>query len=131
MKAITIAGNLGKDAEKRQTQSGQVVTNFTVAVEHRDGQNKSTIWFGCSMWGKRGEAIAQYLTKGTKVAVSGDFSTREHDGKTYLQINANDVTLMGGGNQQSGGQSGSGYGGGGSANSGGRDLDDLEDEVPF
>jgi len=96
MKSITIAGNVGKDAETRSTQNGDKVTSWTVAVEDRQGQEKSTMWFSCSLWGKRGEALAQYLTKGGKVAVSGELSTREHDGKTYLQIRADGVTLMGG-----------------------------------
>lgn len=97
MKSITIAGNIGKDAVTRQTQNGDSVTSFGVGVEERSGQNKRTIWFDCSLWGKRGEALWRYLTKGSKVAVSGDLSTREHDGKTYLTVRANEVTLMGGG----------------------------------
>lgn len=138
MKNITIAGNLGRDAELRNAGSSQVL-GFAVAVEHRDGQNKSTIWFDCSLWGKRGEVLAQYLTKGTKVAVAGDLATREHNGKTYLQVRADNVTILGGGGQGNQGQANrdndqgysnqSGYGAGGSANSGGRDLD--EDVIPF
>ena len=96
MKAITIAGNIGKDAEVRSTQSGDKVTGWTVAVEDRTGKEKSTIWFDCTLWGKRGESLAQYLTKGSKVCVSGELSKREHDGKTYLTIRAEQVTLMGG-----------------------------------
>ena len=96
MKAITIAGNIGKDAEIRSTQGGDKVTGWTVAVEDRTGKEKSTIWFDCTLWGKRGESLAQYLTKGSKVCVSGELSKREHDGKTYLTIRAEQVTLMGG-----------------------------------
>lgn len=96
MKTISIAGNIGKDAVTRSTQSGDKVTGWTVAVEERNGQEKRTIWFDCTLWGKRGEAVAQYLTKGGKVAVSGELSTREHEGRTYLTINANQVTLLGG-----------------------------------
>ena len=96
MKAITIAGNIGKDAEVRSTQGGDKVTGWTVAVEDRTGKEKGTIWFDCTLWGKRGESLAQYLTKGSKVCVSGELSTREHNGKTYLTIRAEQVTLMGG-----------------------------------
>lgn len=95
MKTITIAGNIGKDAITRTTQTGDSVTGWTVAVEDRAGQEKRTIWFDCTLWGKRGEGLAQYLTKGGKVAVSGELSTREHDGKTYITIRADQVTLMG------------------------------------
>jgi single-strand DNA-binding protein len=95
MKTMTIAGNIGRDAEARKTQSGDSVTGFTVAVEDRAGREKSTIWFDVSIWGARGEKLAPYLRKGGKVAVSGDFGRREHDGKTYLTIRADQVTLMG------------------------------------
>ena len=96
MKAITIAGNIGKDAEVRSTQGGDKVTGWTVAVEDRTGKEKGTLWFDCTLWGKRGESLAQYLTKGSKVCVSGELSTREHNGKTYLTIRAEQVSLMGG-----------------------------------
>ena len=96
MKNIVICGNVGKSAETRSTQTGDKVTSWTVAVEDRQGQEKRTLWFDCTLWGKRGESLAQYITKGGKVAVSGELSTREHDGKTYLQIRAEQVTLMGG-----------------------------------
>ena len=96
MKTITIAGNIGKDAETRTTPMGDSVTSWTVAVEDRQGKEKATLWFDCSLWGKRGVALQPYLTKGGKVCVAGDLSKREYDGKTYLTIRADQVTLMGG-----------------------------------
>ena len=97
MKSLTIAGNIGKSAETRRTPNGDAVTSWSLAVEERKGSEKRTIWFDCSLWGKRGESLAPYLTKGGKVAVSGELSTREHDGKTYLTVRAEQVTLLGGG----------------------------------
>jgi len=99
MKSITIAGNIGKDAATRNA-GGTPVTGWSVAVEERNGQDKRTLWFDCSLWGTRGEKLAQYLSKGTRVAVSGDLSTREHEGKTYLTIRAEQVTLLGGGQSE-------------------------------
>jgi single-strand DNA-binding protein len=128
-----IAGNIGADAVVRN--AGQTtVTGFNVAVEQRGKDGKKTQWIGCSMWGKRGETLAQYLTKGSKVCVSGELQTREHDGKTYLEMNVQDVTLMGGKPDNGGGYGGrydQGTGGGqsSSGNSSTRqdsaDLDDL------
>lgn len=40
MKTITVAGNIGKDAVVRSTQSGEKVTGWSVAVEERVGQDK-------------------------------------------------------------------------------------------
>lgn len=128
MKNIVLAGNIGRDAVTRTTGGGEKVTGFTVAVEDRQGKEKSTIWFDVAIWGARGEKLAEYLTKGGKVAVSGDLSTREHDGKTYLTIRADQVTLMGGGQREERREEPkreSGYG------AGGRPRDDLNDEVPF
>lgn len=95
MKNISIAGTTGKDAVMRRTQSGDAVLGWSVAVDDGYGENKSTLWFDCSLWGKRGDSLVQYLKKGTKVAVSGELSTRVHEGKTYLMVSVQNVTLMG------------------------------------
>ena len=130
MKALTIAGGVGKDAVTRTTQGSQKVTSWPVAVKDGWGQNEKTLWFDCSWWGQRGEKVASYITKGVKITVTGELSTREHEGKTYLTVNVSDVTLQGGGqgNQQSGGydQSPQGYGSGGRP---GGDIDN--DSIPF
>lgn len=101
MKNITIAGRLTKDAELRQAGSDSVL-GFSVAVDDRQGKEKSTIFFECNLWGKRGESLQQYLTKGSSVTVSGDLSKREHDGKTYLGVRVDQVTLQGGGKASEG-----------------------------
>ena len=123
MKAITIAGRIGKDAETRNTQGGDQVTGFTVAVDEGFGDKKRTIWFDVSQWGKRGAAVAPYLKKGSSVTVTGDLSTREYEGKTYLTIRAHDLTLQGGGGQQ-GGNRDAGY-------QAPPASDGLDDEIPF
>ena len=126
MKSIAISGNIGKDATTRTTQGGDKVTGWTVAVEERQGQEKRTIWFECTLWGKRGESLAQYLTKGGKVSVSGELSTREHEGKTYLTVRADQVTLMGG---KPDGQSS--HGSLAQQSHGPTGRSDMDDEIPF
>jgi single-strand DNA-binding protein len=125
MKTITIAGNVGKDAITRTTPSGDKVTSWSIAVEERQGQEKRSIWFDCSLWGKRGESLCQYITKGGKVAVSGELSTREHEGKTYLVVRADQVTLLGGKQAQN-----SDHDAGGQVSAPNRD-DDFGDSIPF
>ena len=126
MNNLTIAGGIGKDAETRTTQSGKNVTSFSVAVSK--GRDKETIWFDCSIWGERGDKVAQYIRKGGKITVSGEVSAREHNGKAYLQIFVRDFTLQGGGRDDSD----QGYG-----NDQGRQAPpdggygDLDDFVPF
>jgi single-strand DNA-binding protein len=89
----TISGNLGRDAELKTLGSGKTVCNFSVATKHKE----QTTWVRCALWGARGEKLSRYLLKGTKVAVAGELTTREHDGKTYLEIDVSGVDLMGGG----------------------------------
>lgn len=96
----TVAGRLGKDAEIRQAGSTNVCS-FSVAADVGYGERKQTIWFDCSLFGKRGEALAQHLTKGSSVTVNGEFSQREYEGRTYNQLKVSDITLQGGKRQDS------------------------------
>lgn len=129
MKTISIAGNLGKDATLRRTQNGDAILGFGVAVEERSGQDKRTIWFDVSLFGKRGETLAQYLTKGTKVSVSGELSTREHEGRTYLTVRASEITLMGGGEKRDTGGYDQSPDSSQRAPAGG--YDDMSGDIPF
>lgn len=109
MNTATFAGRLGKDATLRSTAGGDPVLGFSVAVDQRKGKEKTTLWVDCSLWGKRAEALEQYMTKGTTVAVSGEAGVREYQGKAYLTLNVREVSLLGGGDQpQRGGGSPSG-----------------------
>lgn len=129
---LTIAGNVGKDAETRTTQDGKKFTSFPVAVSK--GRDKDTVWFDCTIYGDRGEKVAQYIRKGDKITVSGDVSARAHDGKAYMSIFVKDFTFQGG-NQQSGDQGGyqdkALQGPQGGAPAGGSYGGDLEDSIPF
>lgn len=133
MKTIVIAGRTGKDAEMRRTQDGTPVLTFAVAVDDGYGERKSTIWFDCSLFGKRGEGLQKHMLKGTAVTVSGELGRREYEGKTYLQVRVNDVTLQGGGKQDGerheskSSQRQQSY----AEKSGGSYASDLNDEIPF
>ena len=86
---------IGKDAVTRFTHAGKAVTGFSAAFDNGWGDRKQTVWLDCSVWGERGEKLAQYLTKGSLVLVEGDIGTREHDGKTYLTLDVREVKLTG------------------------------------
>lgn len=101
MNCCTFAGRLGRDAEVRHTQSGQSVTGFAIAVDEYAGKGeRRTLWVDCSMWGERGEKLAQYLTKGASVSVSGQVGINTFDGRngpqSKLTLRVADVTLLGG-----------------------------------
>ena len=100
MQHLTIAGNVGKDAELRKTQSGEPVLNFTLAVDNgkdASGERRAATWFDCALWGKRAESLSAHITKGSKLVVTGRPTARAHDGKAYLGINVAELTFMGGG----------------------------------
>lgn len=140
MNVWTFTGRLGADAELRSTQSGEKVLSFRVANDVGFGDRKTTQWVECSLWGRRGEAVAQFLTKGKQVCVSGELTLREfqkRDGSagSGLSVRVNEVDFMSGGRDsgEGGGQGGSygggqggygggqggGYGGGGRSSGGG------------
>jgi single-strand DNA-binding protein len=124
MMNITLAGRIGGDATHRALDNGDV-TSFNMAVDHGFGDKKETYWFSISLWGKRGAALAPHLRKGSSVTVAGEFSTRQHEGKTYLQCRANDITLQGGKPSSEGGSSS--Y----DDRSTGGGQRDLDDDIPF
>jgi single-strand DNA-binding protein len=95
MNCFVFSGNLGNDC-RTGNAGGQSVVNFSVACKAGYGQNEQTNWIDCALWGKRGESLQQYLTKGQQVVVSGELGTREHNGKTYITCKVNEVSLVGG-----------------------------------
>lgn len=93
-------GNLGRDAEQRFIPSGESIVNFSVAVKSGYGDKAVTTWVNCVLWGKRGESLVQYLTKGQLVGISGEASMREYEKKdgtkgASLDVRVNDLKLLG------------------------------------
>lgn len=93
---VTIVGRLTRDAELRETNSGSVCGFRVAAKPYRADES---LFIDASLWGKRGEAVVQYLLKGQQVVVIGDLSERkwEKDGeeRRSLQVNASEVVLVG------------------------------------
>lgn len=95
MNCFVFSGNLGNECRTGNV-GGNTVVNFSVACKAGYGDKAQTNWIDCALWGKRGDAMQQYLTKGQQVVVSGELGTREHDGKMYLTCRVNEVSLVGG-----------------------------------
>ena len=102
---VLLIGNLGQDPELRHTQGGDPVLSLRVATTEkyldRDGNKQErTEWHDVSMWGKRGEALSRFLSKGSKLYVEGRIETKKYtdrDGneKYRTGINARDIILLG------------------------------------
>jgi single-strand DNA-binding protein len=146
---IQIIGNLGRDPELRYTPNGRPVASFTVAVNQSQKNQQSgewiesTDWFRVSVWGDRGERVAENLRKGARVFVDGRFRAREYeanDGQKRMSLDITADTVLGldkreanaegtfsGAPATAGAPAGAAAGGG---RSGG--FDDTEiDELPF
>lgn len=101
MNVFTFSGHIGQNAEMRSTPSGTELCQFSVAVKSGYGDRESTTWTRCTLFGKRAQSLAPYLVKGQQVVVSGEAKLHEWQdknqvNKTSLEVNVNDVTLVGG-----------------------------------
>lgn len=113
LNVFTASGNIGKDCESRVTQAGKTIASFSLPVKSGYGENEKTSWVTCKLFGVKAEKLPQYLTKGTKVTVSGEFVLEqwEKDGVKHSMpcviVNALD---FGGSNAESGGGQQGGWG---------------------
>ncbi|PPK98210.1 single-strand DNA-binding protein [Kineococcus xinjiangensis] len=152
---ITLVGNLTNDPELRFTPSGAAVANFTVASTPRtfdrqsnDWKDGETLFMRCAVWREAAENVAESLTRGTRVIVTGrlqsrSFETKEGEKRTVIEMQVDEVgpslryasakvskTSRGGGGGGGGGfgggggNSGGGWGGGGGNSGGGQPQDD-------
>ena len=72
-------GRLTRDPDVKYTQSGKAVARFTLAVDRRGNGEKQADFIQCAAWEKTAEVIAQYVSKGQKIAVQGRIQTRSYD----------------------------------------------------
>ncbi|MBC9957840.1 single-stranded DNA-binding protein [Yimella sp. cx-51] len=133
---ITVIGNLTQDPELRFTPSGAAVANFTVASTPRQFDRQSNEWkdgetlfLRCSVWRDVAENVAESLTRGSRVIVSGrlksrSYETKEGEKRTSMELDVDEIgpslryatakvnkTQRGGGGNFGGGGGGN-YGGG-------------------
>ena len=114
---VVLMGNLTRDPELRATPNGQQVCSFSLALNRSykgaDGNwQEATDFIDVVAWGPLGERVAQYLSKGRPCLVNGRLQSRawEQEGqkRSKVEVVAQDVTFLGGG--EGGGQGGNGGG---------------------
>src|SRR6201986_1745922 len=100
---ITVVGNLTADPELRFTPSGAAVASFTVASTPRTLDRASNEWkdgealfLRCSIWRQDAENVAESLTPGSRVIVSGrlkqrSYETREGEKRTVVELEVDEV----------------------------------------
>ena len=89
-KAILI-GNIVRDIELRQTNSGKNIVDFTIAINN--GKGRDADFINCQAWEKTADILAQYTSKGSKIAVDGSIKTTSYTNKegnkiykTFVQV---------------------------------------------
>ena len=95
MNVFSGVGRIGRDAELKEAGSTSLAA-WALAVDSGYGQNKQTMWLDCSLFGARGEKVADYIKKGGRMFVSGELSQRENNGKTYLKLNVQSFEFLDG-----------------------------------
>lgn len=103
---VMLLGNLGADPELRMTNGGQAVLKLRLAcsetyIDRNKVKQERTEWASVVVWGKRGEALAKILSKGSRIFVEGGLRTSSYDdkdgGKRYrTEIVASNIILSGG-----------------------------------
>jgi single-strand DNA-binding protein len=133
---ITVVGNLTSDPELRFTPSGAAVANFTVASTPRIFDRQSSEWkdgealfLRCSIWREAAENVAESLTRGSRVIVTGrlkqrSFETKEGEKRTVMEVEVEEIGpslryATAKVNKASRGGGGGGFGGGGGGGGGG------------
>jgi single-strand DNA-binding protein len=101
---VMLLGNLGADPELRMTQGGQAILKLRLAttesyMDRNNTRQERTEWHQVTLWGKRGEALSKFLTKGERIFVEGSLRTSsyEKDGeKRYrTEVVASNIILGG------------------------------------
>lgn len=100
MASICFVGALGRDSEIKATPNAMLL-KFTVASNTGWKDKKVTTWLNCTLWGRQAESLEQYLKKGTKVFISGEFEARDYEKKdgskgVSLDVRVDRIELLGG-----------------------------------
>lgn len=141
---VTLIGHLGKDPETKTMPGGDSVTSFSLATNKRRKDADLSTWWNCTMWGKRGETIRQYLGKGDPILVTGEpcmrlYTTKDGREGVSLEVDVRDWSFVGSKGDQSaprGQGRPSGHGGSRDAHSASQAAqapsgDDFQDDIPF
>ena len=94
MATVTILGKLGKDVELKDI-NGKTLAKFSIADTVGWGENKQTMWYEVNIWdGLAKTGFVDYLKKGQMVQVVGELSSREYNGKTYLEVKRRPIYIV-------------------------------------
>lgn len=96
MNKVFLIGNLTRDPELSETNSGIAVCRFSVAVNRRraNGEEPQTDFFQVTAWRGLAESVARYCKKGHKVAVVGSIQMRSYEDREGVKRTAVDIVAQ-------------------------------------
>jgi len=127
LNVCTFTGRAGRDPEVRYFESGKMIAEFSIAV---DGwkRDEKPLWLNLKIWGKIADVAANYVRKGSMIAVSGKLENEtwtdrgSGEERSKIVLNVKDLTLL----DSKKDSDASGFGG-----SVADHVDDLDDDIPF
>lgn len=122
LNVCSFTGRAGRDPATRYFESGSMVAEFSIAIDGWKRDSKP-LWLNLKIWGRTAQIAADYVKKGSMIAVSGQLESEtwtdraSGEEKSKIVLNVKELTLLG---SKQDGQSGGDYGG-----------EPSEEEVPF
>lgn len=102
---VQLIGNLGKDPEIVNLESGKKLAKFTLATNesYKNAQGEKitdTQWHQIVAWGKTADIIEKYVVKGKEVAIDGKLTTRSWEDKDGIkryttEVVCNELLMLG------------------------------------
>ena len=127
LNVCSFTGRAGRDPEMRYFESGSMVAEFSIAVDGWKRDSKP-LWLNLKIWGKTADVAANYVRKGSMIAVSGQLESESWtdkgsgEEKSKIVLNVKELTLLDSKRDEPGGGAGSG---------GYQPAPDDDDEIPF
>ncbi|MBU5486496.1 single-stranded DNA-binding protein [Clostridium sp. MSJ-11] len=106
MNKVVLIGRMTKDPELKFTPgNGTAIANFSIAVDRRFSKEKEVDYIPIVVWGKQAESVANYMTKGKLIAISGRIQARNYEAKDrtkrYItEVVADEVQFLEWGNKE-------------------------------
>lgn len=99
MQKLIVIGNVGGDPEMKESKGGLEICKFSIAVNHKRGDNEHTEWFNATAFGKLAVNVNRFVKKGNKIYAEGRLQTRKFEGddgemKYFTDFLVNEVEFL-------------------------------------
>ena len=101
--SVVLVGRIVRDCELKYSKTGSPIVNMSIAVNHtkKDGDEyvDEASFFDLVLFGKRGEALSQYLLKGSQISIIGKLKqerwSKDGENKSKINIIVENIQLLG------------------------------------